>query len=359
MNDKLLGFIKTRLMFSGFPCDELHSTIAEVKQGLEWKTAFAQRAHLWTKLAKRASNRNDRIAATQSWLWASRAYHAASFGFHLQPTQGCWQHDISRLRNAARLCYLRSIAESPTTALPVLLRQPAGAPLRAYLRLPNRATQKAVVIVNGLDSISEVELHAFGTWMLERGLAVLAVDLPAGLTNLPGRLGLAELKIERMAPVIAEYLQSYLGNCSIGAFGVSFGGNLIVRLLAGDPRFVAGVAVSPPAFLEHKELSVERLRTMFAWSFGLQGPEMIEKVAAQVELSNIKPPEGRILLLQMSSDELFGAEHTQRFKEWGRSKLQTLLYPGEHVGTSTSHLWLPAACDWLSQELAARKESAA
>jgi hypothetical protein len=359
MNDKLLEFIKSRLVFSGFPYGELHSTIADVKKGLEWKTAFAQRARLWAKLAKRASNENNRITATQFWLWASRAYHAASFGFHLQPAQGCWQHDISRLRNAARLCYLRSITESPTTAIPVLLRQPAGPLLRAYLRLPSRTPQKAVALVNGLDSISEVELHAFGTWMLERGLAVLAVDLPAGLAGSPERLGLADLKIERMAPVIAECLQSHLGNCSIGAFGVSFGGNLIVRLLAGDSRFVAGVAVSPPAFLEHKELSVERLRTMFAWSFGLQSPEMIEEVASQVELSNIKPPKGKILLLQMSSDELFGTEHTQRFKEWGRPKLQTLLYPGEHVGTSISHLWLPVACDWLSQELVATKERAA
>jgi pimeloyl-ACP methyl ester carboxylesterase len=224
--------------------------------------------------------------------------------------------------------------------------------LRAYLRKPETISSGAVVLVNGLDSISEVESHMFGSWMLERGLAVLAVDLPAGLRRSPGPSGSIYKQVDAAGDAAADWLATHVGTHRIGAFGVSFGGNIVARLLAGG-RYTAGVAVSPPAFLGGRELSLERLRRMLGWSFAINDVQ-VEKTAASFSLSTLAAPAGKILLCEMDSDELFGPEHSKCFQAWGGELVQTVNFPGEHVGTSKFHLWLPTACDWLKTALTER-----
>jgi hypothetical protein len=77
----------------------------------------------------------------------------------------------------------------------------------------------------------------------------------------------------------------------------------------------------------------------------------VEKTAASFSLSTLAAPAGKILLCEMDSDELFGPEHSKTFQAWGGEWVQTVNFPGEHVGTSTFHLWLPTACDWLKTAL--------
>ena len=62
-------------------------------------------------------------------------------------------------------------------AIPVVLRC-GGVTVPAYFRCA-AAGAPIVILLNGLDSCKEVELHRFGDLFLARGLNVLAVDAPA------------------------------------------------------------------------------------------------------------------------------------------------------------------------------------
>lgn len=345
---QLLDFIQTRLAFAGFPYGELRQACAEAASHGHWQRVFLARARSWRKLAVRAQSGGNLVSAAQFWRWAACAYHAASFSFHLETPARGWQVRISRFRTAARWCYVNSLGLASQDIVPVVLNSNSIS-VRAYLRKPQMGFRGAVVLVNGLDSISEVELHMFGSWMVERGLAVLAVDLPAGLRRNGGTNGSIHKEVDAAGNAAAEWLTTHLGVQRIGAFGVSFGGNIVARLLAGG-RYTAGVAVSPPAFLGGKELSLERLRRMLGWSFAVNDVQ-VEKTAASFSLSTLAAPAGKILLCEMDSDELFGREHSKSFQAWGGERVQTVHFPGEHVGTSTFHLWLPTACDWLKTAL--------
>jgi len=163
---------------------------------------------------------------------------------------------------------LRALRNDPCVAKPIRISH-GDSTISGYLRLARKRRSSAVVLFNGLDSICEVEMHAFGDWLLSRGLSVLSLDLPSGFSGKPRQ---AHLAVEQLAPAIADWIavQPNLKSDHIGVFGVSFGGHLVARALSGDDRFCAGVAVSPAAWMRTKELMHGRLRFMFSLVFNLK-----------------------------------------------------------------------------------------
>jgi hypothetical protein len=198
-------------------------------------------------------------------------------------------------------------------------------------------------------------MHAFGDWLLSRGLSVLSLDLPAGLFSHPRQPHFA---IEELAPALADWIaqQPQLSPDRIGAFGVSFGGHLAARALAGDVRFRAGVAVSPAAWIGAKELAHGRVRFMFSLTFNVQRDCEMEAMADQIHIMRVHPPRGRLLYYSMEHDELFGVEHAQAYIAWANSSIDVRNCCAEHVGTSCIHSWLPEACGWLSHKLATKED---
>jgi hypothetical protein len=202
-----------------------------------------------------------------------------------------------------------------------------------------------VALFNGLDSISEVEMHAFGDRMLGRGFAVLALDLPAGLSSRPRAPLLA---VETVAPGLADRLEAETG-VPLAAFGVSFGGQLAARALAGDRRFRAAVAVSTGAWLDPRHLAVPRIRAMVRFAFALDGDAGLGPLVEASRITALPPPAGRLLVLHMGGDTLFGPEHSRAVARWGGGGSEMWRLEAEHVGTSRIHVWLPEVCDWLDQ----------
>jgi dienelactone hydrolase len=254
----------------------------------------------------------------------------------------------------ARRAYLQAIAIDPSCAEPVAL--PFGdRTIRGYLRRPAEGRASArraplVVLLNGLDSVCEVEMHAFGAWFLTRGFVVLALDLPTDASS-PRRVPL--LEVERAAEAITSFAASLDGvqQGALAAFGVSFGGHLAARLLTARGAFRCGVAVSPPAWIARHELPA-RVDAMFAWAFAASNDAELDGLASRAQLDALPPPDGRLLLFHMNGDQLFGPKHARAFVRWGGDAVTLREVDAEHVGTSAFHQWLPFACDWLRAELA-------
>jgi Esterase FrsA-like len=254
---------------------------------------------------------------------------------------------MARLRRAARGAHLRALTLRGELGSCVSVDL-GRSTVQGYFHTPVGKTRLAVVLVNGLDSIAEVELHAFGTWFLERGIAVLALDLPAGGGP---RFKSPCFAVEAVASRIVDWLFKNSETRSVGAFGVSFGGNLVARLMSGDSRFAAGIAVSPIAYVGENEFHHQRLRTMIDWTFGSR--QTINQVggANVMDVNDLPQPSGDLLVCEMSDDKMFGRDHSLRMKEWFGPKAAVHKFPGEHVGTSQFHVWLPFACDWLLERL--------
>ncbi len=173
----VIEFLTCRLVFTGFPYGELVSAVERAQRSGSWTDAFLTSARQLHQAASEAENAKNDQTAAEMWRWVACAYHAASFGFHLETGRKDWARRVSRLRHAARLAYRRSLLLRPSWGTSVIVRC-GGERTQGYLRTatPN---SPLVVLVNGLDSIAEVELHCFADWLGSRGLATLALDLPA------------------------------------------------------------------------------------------------------------------------------------------------------------------------------------
>jgi dienelactone hydrolase len=348
-----LQFLLYRVAFTGLPFGELQGIVNRVEAGEPWKESCQLAARRLRCLAEDAETTGRLMTASQAWRWTACAYHAATFAFHLNPEANGRVPQILKLRRMARIAYIKALHADSFVAQQVEIPIGSGF-IQGYLRTPAATGVPVVVLLNGLDSLCEVEMHTFGSWLLSRNLAVLSLDLPACFAARPRT---PMYNVEEIAPAIADWLaeQPNLADSAFGAFGVSFGGHLVARMLAGDPRFRAGVAVSPAAWMGPRELESKRVRLMFACAFDLHKETDIDSVASGIRLNQLPPPAGRLLVFQMDQDHLFGPEHVEAFREWGNGSVEVRSLSAEHVGTSQFHRWLPDACDWLSQYLCIQK----
>lgn len=340
-------FLTHRVAFAGLPFGELRAALGRVESGTPWGRSLGASGRSLRRLAHARQSAGAAASSTDAWLWAASAYQAASLELHLEAAPDGRLRRAGRFRSLARACYRRALAADP--GLGRSIRLPcAGGEVHGYLRLPPCRPRLAVVLFNGLDSICEAEMHAFGTWMLRRGFAVLALDLPAGLSVRPRR---PLLEVEQAAPAVADWLEAELGSVPQGAFGVSFGGHLVARALSGEPRFRAGVAVSCGAWMSPELLKVPRMRAMVRFAFAADDERQLQAVARAAAVNRLPPPRGRLLVLHMEDDALFGPEHLPALLRWGGSRVEVRRLAAEHVGTSKVHVWLPEACDWLERSL--------
>lgn len=338
-----------RMSFSGVPLGEIHRIVRSTEEGVSWLRACLASARGMRRLALRNEAERRRGAACDAWRWAAATYQAASFCAHFDPAPAT-RAQMRRARQLARAAYLRAITLDEDVAEPVAVPFGNHCIHGYYRRARQHGLAPVIVLLNGLDSVCEVEMHAFGAWLLSRGFAVLALDLPADAAS-PSREPL--LQVERAAAAIASFTDGLDGVRPgvRGAFGVSFGGHLAARLLTVPGAFRCGVAVSPPAWIGRDELP-PRVESMLAWAFDTSTDAELDALAADANLQSLPKPDGRLLLFHMERDRLFDEQHARAFVAWGGRSVTLRRVDAEHVGTSAYHQWLPFACDWLRSELA-------
>lgn len=338
----MVTFLTHRARLSGVPVGALALAADRFAAGEGWGRSLAGSARSLRRQAAAAEDGDGGATVASAWLGAGRCFQAASLEMHLRADPLGGLQRMRRFRELARACYRRALVRDPRLARSVALPWADGV-ITGYLRQPAATPRLVVTLVNGLDSICEVELHAFGDWLLARGFGVLALDLPACAQCAPRR---AVLEVERAAPAVADWLAERFPASRVAAFGVSFGGHLVARLLAGEPRFAAGVAVSPFAYFDPALLSSPRVATMLRFVFDVED-RAARRWAEAAQVDGLPAPQGRLLVLQMAHDALFGPEHAAAFQSWGDGRVEVWSVDGEHVGSSCAESWLPGVCGWL------------
>jgi len=334
-----------RAAFAGVPYGALRAAERQSRIfDLGWKTALASHGRQMRRLAADAIRYGHQCSATQNLLGAAAAYQSATYTLD-KPVRNDLG-SITRLRRLAVHCY-RKATDTGFNCTPIVIAS-AGESVCGYWRAPSATPKGVVVLLNGLDSLCEVEMHVFAGFMLERNLATLGVDLPAQFSS-PGRH--PDFQVERWAPAVTDWIHQRAGHLPIGAFGVSLGGYLVARLLSRTSLFDAGLIVSPPAWMTPEQRQHPILAQMLSWTLGTTDDAEIDRAAFGINLGGLESPKAPCTLYTMSGDLLFGPEHACAYRKWGASQIEEINIAAEHVGTSTFHYWLPAAFDRLANLL--------
>jgi len=209
-----------------------------------------------------------------------------------------------------------------------------------------------VIMMPGLDSVKE-ELQATAEYMLNRGLAVIAIDGPGqGETEyeLP-----IEPAYERVATAVADYLEGRddVDPGRIGGFGVSLGGYYAARAAAYEPRIRAAVALAGPyQWALDWDTLPPQTRATFRYRSGAATEAEARQRAAALTLEHAAPLITRPLLVAAGGrDRLVPAYHAERLAREAPGAELMLDPDGSHGLTNHAFESRSKMADWLAAHL--------
>ena len=335
-----------RFMANGTSYSDFQATMARITAWDDWCREWGRTAQYYEQLAGTADQAGQRLTAEEAWRRAALCWHWGKFVFVDDLDQQRAAHD----RTVA--CFRRGAATLSPPAEPV--RVPYGnTTLAAYLRVPASQTKPPVVIMMpGLDSVKE-ELQATAQYMLDRGLAIIAIDGPGQ--------GEAEYELpiepgyERVATAVADYLEGRddIDPGRIGGFGVSLGGYYAARAAAFEPRVKAAVSLAGPYqwSLDWDILPPQTRATFQHRSGAATEAEAREKLAA-LTLEHAAARITRPLLVAAGGrDRLVPTYHAERLAREAPGAELMLDPDGSHGLTNHAFESRSKMADWLAAHL--------
>jgi kynurenine formamidase/dienelactone hydrolase len=226
-----------------------------------------------------------------------------------------------------------------------------GSSLVGYLRL---AAERApcVVLINGLDSCKEVELHRFSEVFLRRGLSTLALDGP-GQGECQTRWPLLP-GFEVAISAVIDYLAATLRPSAVGLFGVSFGGHLAPRAAAAERRVAACLSLG--GFFDASTLAA---LPPVAWAAlraacHLRSENPLESLADRVDLEPLRGQMDRpLFVVHGGADHLVRQDEARKIADWASGPTRFWSLPdSEHVCADRFAECLPVFGDWMREALA-------
>lgn len=238
-----------------------------------------------------------------------------------------------------------------------------GKEIIAYLRTPKADRPPVVILSGGVDTWkSDLDIHVDP--MLERGMAVLALDMP-GTGESAWPLGPHAEKVYRRA---IDYVQSRpdLDGNKIGVYMISFGGYFAVKLALTEPDVKAAVNVGGPLEISftagHVKKTPDLMAKAVAHAMRLEIEGSAEEKAAAVEpmaLSSqglLKKPERQAAILSINGaeDELVSIKDLYVLSKNGIRQEEWVYKRDGHCAPNHLLEYPPKAAAWLKAHLDAR-----
>jgi predicted amidohydrolase/dienelactone hydrolase len=338
-----------RFVANGTSYSDFQATMARITNWDDWCREWGRTARHYERLAETAESAGRLVTAGEAWRRAALCWHWGKFVFVDHPDEQRAAHE----RTVA--CFRRGAATLDPPAEYVHVPY-AGTELAAYFRLPAirsaHATPPVVIMIPGLDSVKE-ELQATAAYMLDRGLAVIAVDGP-GQGEAEYHLPI-EPAYEKVATAVADYLEGRkdIDARRIGAFGVSLGGYYAARSAAYEPRIKAAVALAGPYSWDQDwdELPAQT-RATFQHRSGASSPAEARARMAALTLEQAAPLITRPLLVAHGGqDRLVPAYHAERLASEAPGAELMLDPEGSHGLTNHAFESRSQIADWLAGHL--------
>ncbi|MBV9960257.1 MAG: alpha/beta fold hydrolase, partial [Acidobacteria bacterium] len=307
-----------------------------------WGSALAAMAENYSRAGDEARAEGRTASAAEQWRRAVDYFHFAQVKLTDEAEKSACQARV-------RLNYEKLAGLLSPRAVPLLIPF-KGAFMRGYFRMAE-AGAPCVVLIGGLDSAKEVELHYFAEGFLKRGLSVFYFDGP-GQGESVGQLNL-DAHFEEAVTVVLDFLSDHVKVDGFGLFGVSFGGYLACRSAAAEPRVKACVSLG--GFFDSRILQRLPLPAFanLRRAFGLNENEEVERMASQITLEPLRGRMDRpLFIIHGRDDHLVDEAQVEAMSAWAGGLNEVWMMEGaEHVCTNRFGECLPVLCDWMRAQL--------
>lgn len=264
------------------------------------------------------------------------------------------------LRRAVKDCFQRSL-DHEAVSVSIGEFSYEGVPVPYYLALPQGRAAGAppppcVILSNGLDSVTELEVWAFAEQFLERGMAVFMFDGPGqgvnvGCNPIPAQF-------EKVAEHIVAKLEREpsIDATRLGFFGVSFGGYLALRVARHlGERFACVVNLSGGPQLAPYASMPRRLKEDFRFAFMGGDAHEMQTVFDSLALAPNGACGTDLLSVHGARDDIFPYAAVEQMDRQLGERHTLRSYPSEaHVCLNYINQYSIDIADWVAQRLLPR-----
>jgi alpha-beta hydrolase superfamily lysophospholipase len=340
-----------RLMGNGMEYADAHSLHAMVESGVHWVEACEWLADCNLSLAHRAIA-SRRVATARSHFHFASA--CLRFGQVAIPRDTERKRELYR-RMVDAFGAAASLSDPPIQKLEIAW---GGSKLSGWLMQPSTDEKVPVVIqFGGFDGWRE-EYHRGSEYLVERGIAVLLVDLPGqgetrifnGLYMDPQVPSAVTAIIDRLASLPSLHEQ-------VGIWGNSMGGCIAAMAAIHDPRIAAccvnGGTVSPIELVERYPRFSEKIEALTGRSDPAEAADIVRAFDIGDRLPDLTCP---LLQLHSVPDQVFLLGNARRIHDEAGSQDKTLVVweDGDHCIYNHTHEKNVLVADWFGDRLGVR-----
>lgn len=334
----------SRLINFGVSYGDLERLARTSRDWISFSREMANLAEHWEASAEAAHKRGCIATPRAHWRHATDYYHYAQLKVSPSPMK-------EGLRRSSRRCYQRLASRmDPPAVRYVIPFQPAA--LAGYLRIHHPGAP-CIILIGGLESAKEVELHYFAEEFLKRGCSVFYFDGPAQ-GELEGRAEILS-NFDKVIASVITFLSTdtQVGGAAIGCFGVALGGHLACHAAAANPQISACISLG--GFFDTrvlKRLPATAQATLLK-AYGVKTDGDLNDLDPPISLaSSHKQMNAPLLLVHGASDHPVELDQIKAMQNWAGGHVDTIAFAGsEHICTDHFNECLPRMGDWMTNWL--------
>ena len=304
-------------------------------------------------MAKRVETEGHLVTARDNYFAAAIFYAMAQWPIHEDDNE-----EIIAYTTKKNECYDNFIKHAPHPIKRVEIPF-EGKSLPGLLHLPPNSSQKVpcILSIDGMDGFKEQLVPVYGDKLLERGMAVLALDGPGQGECCMRKIRCATDNFARAGQVAMDFLvkRPEIDTSRIGLTGISMGSFWGTQIAAYDDRFKA-VAVQlvchEPGMKSMFNMAAPTFKDRYMWMAGYEDEDEFDKFAQTLTLkglgTRIKCP---FLIVGGEDDELSPIEHSYDLYNEIKAPKKIVVYQGERHSISCALDVQTMVADWLRDRL--------
>ncbi len=340
-----VNLLYIRAAYYGISFNDLYQAEQSSHNLSSWSHLLAQMAENYNNVAQKAWDDEHWLSAMQLWQTTAAYYHFA-------------QRYCNDKKQAE---YIANSYQAYHNLLPLL--QPKcqkitipfeDTSLPGYLRIFQPGAP-CVILIGGMESSKEVELHKLAETFLQRGMSVIYFDGP-GMGEIENTIPMI-IDFEIAVSAVIDFVLQQEGlTDKIGVFGFCLGGYLAVRSTVMDHRIAACISLS--GFFDGTtfvDLPIKDQKIM-AHKFRLNNFEELVAPDTSITLNNlpntIKQP---LFIIHGGEDNSVTMQQVEQMQTLAVGETRLWVVEGaEHICVSRFNEVLPTMGDWMADKLEAK-----